>query len=79
MHVVERTFLVSVLYREAFSHPYISFFYLLVNGFSVIIIIVIIFNFFRRVFSEQTEAIATSLVHLKKGDAGMVKRSSKKY
>ena len=27
--------LVSVLFREAFSHPYISFFHLLVNGFSV--------------------------------------------
>ena len=24
-----------VLFREAISHPYISFFYLLVNGFSV--------------------------------------------
>ena len=31
--------LVSVLFRDAFSHPYISFFHLLVNGFSVIIII----------------------------------------
>ena len=28
--------LVSVLYREAFSHPYISFFHFLVIGFSVI-------------------------------------------
>ena len=27
--------LVSVLFREAISHPYISFFHLLVNGFSV--------------------------------------------
>ena len=26
--------LVAVLFREAFSHPYISFFHLLVNGFS---------------------------------------------
>ena len=26
---------VSVLFREAFSHPYISFFHLLINGFSV--------------------------------------------
>ena len=28
--------LVSVLFREASSHPYISFFHLLVNAFSVI-------------------------------------------
>ena len=35
----------------------------LVNGFSVIIIIIIIINFFTRVFSECTEAIATSLYH----------------
>ena len=27
--------LVPVLFREVFSHPYISFFHLLVNGFSV--------------------------------------------
>ena len=27
--------LVSILFREAFSHPYISFFHLLVNGLSV--------------------------------------------
>ena len=30
--------LVPVLFREVFSHPYISFFHLLVNGFSVIYI-----------------------------------------
>ena len=47
-----------------FSHPHISFFHLLVNGFSVIIIIIIIINFFRRVFSEYTEANATSLIPL---------------
>ena len=35
--IVESLFLVSVLFREAISHPYISFFHLLVNGFSVII------------------------------------------
>ena len=35
MQVVGRSSLVSVLFREAFSHPYVSFFYLLVNGFSV--------------------------------------------
>ena len=33
--IVESSFPVSVLFREAISHPYISFFYLLVNGFSV--------------------------------------------
>ena len=51
--VIESSSLVPVVFREAFSHPYISFFHLLVNGFSVIIIIIIIIiHFFRRVFSE---------------------------
>ena len=36
--IVESSSLVSVLFREVFSHPYISFFHLLVNGFSVIYI-----------------------------------------
>ena len=36
--IVERSSLVSVLFREAISHPYISFFHLLVNGFSVMYI-----------------------------------------
>ena len=34
LQAVESSFLVSVLFREAFNHPYISFFGLLVNGFS---------------------------------------------
>ena len=54
----------SVLYREAFSHPYIFFSHILVHGFSIIIIIIIIINFFKRDFSECTEAIATSLIPL---------------
>ena len=33
--IVESSSLFSVLFREAISHPYISFFHLLVNGFSV--------------------------------------------
>ena len=33
--IVESSSLVSVLFREAISHPYISFFHLLVNVFSV--------------------------------------------
>ena len=33
--VIESLSLVLVLFREVFSHPYISFFHLLVNGFSV--------------------------------------------
>ena len=53
--IVESSSLVSVLFREAISHPYISFFHLL-----VIIIKIIIIHFFRRVFSECTEAVATS-------------------
>ena len=37
---VESSSLVSVLFREEFSHPYIFFFHLLVNDFFVIIIII---------------------------------------
>ena len=33
LQVVESSSLVSVLFREALSHPYISFFHLLLNGF----------------------------------------------
>ena len=36
--VIESSSLVPVLFREVFSQPYISFFHLLVNGFSVIYI-----------------------------------------
>ena len=36
--IVESSSLVSVLFREAISHPYISFFHLLVNVFSIIYI-----------------------------------------
>ena len=39
--IVESSSLVSVLFREVFSHPYISFFHLLVNGFSVTCIYII--------------------------------------
>ena len=35
LHVVDSSSLVSVLFKEAFSFPYISLIYLLVNGFSV--------------------------------------------
>ena len=35
MQVVERSSLVSVLFRIAFNHPYFSFFHLLVNIISV--------------------------------------------
>ena len=38
--IVESSSLVSVLFQEVFSHPYISFFHLLVNRFSVIYIYV---------------------------------------
>ena len=33
--VIESSSLVPVLFREVFSHPYISLFHLLANGFSV--------------------------------------------
>ena len=35
MQVVQNSSLVSVLFREVFSHPYISFFHLLVNGLDI--------------------------------------------
>ena len=35
LQIVESSSLVSILFREVISHPYISFFHLLVNGFSV--------------------------------------------
>ena len=38
LQLVESSSLVSVLFRKAFNHPYISFFHLLLNGFSVIYI-----------------------------------------
>ena len=62
--VIESSSLVPVLFREVFSHPYISLFHLLVNVFSVIIIIIIIKHFFRRVFSEFNEAITTSFIQI---------------
>ena len=34
--LVESSSLISVLFREVFSHPYVSFFHLLVNSFSII-------------------------------------------
>ena len=37
LQVVESSSLVSVLFREAFSHSYISFFHLLVNGFLLLV------------------------------------------
>ena len=43
LHLVESSSHVSVLFREAFNHPYISFFHLLVTVFS--------FTFFRTVFA----------------------------
>ena len=37
LQVVERSSFVSVLFREAFSHPYITFFHLPVNGFVLLV------------------------------------------
>ena len=62
--IVESSSLVAILFREALSHPYISFFHLLVNGFPVIIILIIINIFYRRFFSECAEAVTTSLIPL---------------
>ena len=54
--MVESSSPVSVLFREVFSHPCISFFHLLVNFF---VLSVGIHHSFRRVFSERIEAITT--------------------
>ena len=45
LHVVDSLSLISVLFREAFSHPYISF-HLLVNGFSVMYVYIVCMSFF---------------------------------
>ena len=58
--MVESSSLVSVLFREAFSHPYISFFHLLVTVFSVITIINQ--QLLQTDFLECTEANATLLI-----------------
>ena len=42
--VIESSSLVPVLFREVFSHPYISLFHLLVNGFSVIYIYIYVYS-----------------------------------
>ena len=48
LQVVEAHPLLKGLFREAFSHPYISFFHLLVNGFSV--------TCFRTFFAEDQKS-----------------------
>ena len=54
LQVVESTSLVSLLYREVFNHSYISFFHLLVNGFSVIYIYMFVDEtVFESYFSDQ--------------------------
>ena len=57
--IVESSSLVSVLFREVFSHPYISFFHLLVNGFSVTCIIYICHQ--KKIVIERTR----DLIYLK--------------
>ena len=60
--VVESSSLVSLIFREAFSQPYISFFHLLIKFLSVVIIINIFINFFRQVFTEYTDVVIRSLI-----------------
>ena len=55
--VVESSSLVSVLFREAYSHPCISFFHLLVTVFSVII-------FIRRDFSALRKHMLTKFISI---------------
>ena len=63
LQVVESSSLVSVLFREAFNHPYISFFYLLVNGCSVIYVIGERSEPLSRVFNDQPRDIYIYLYH----------------
>ena len=59
LQVVESSSLVSVVFREALSHPYISFFHLLVNGFSVTCLYICEWK--RKVMAPKTiELLATS-------------------
>ena len=58
IQVINSSSLVSILFREVFSHP-ISFFHIQHNSDIIVIII-----FIKWVFSECTEAITTSLIPL---------------
>ena len=59
--IVESSSLVSVLFREVISHPYISFFHLLVSGFSVTCIYISVTKFLRKIrattFTERLRKI----------------------
>ena len=52
--VIESSSLVPVLFRVVFSHPYISFFHLLANGFSVMVSSGISDVMIPSVYSEKT-------------------------
>ena len=58
--VIESSSVVPVLFREVFSHPYISFFHLLVNSFSVI-------HIYTDIMTDQIIkfSVVTSSAHLK--------------
>ena len=58
---IESSSLVPVLFREVFSHPYISFFHLLVNCFFVIYIYIYIFVYKKNIVIERTR----DLIYLK--------------
>ena len=45
--VIESSSLVPVLFREVFSHPYISFFHLLVNVFLLLVSVLFLANCYR--------------------------------
>ena len=58
--VIESSSLVPVLFREVFSHPYISFFHLLVNGFFCYL-----FPYFLRArASEQGNVIGSVRIYI---------------
>ena len=51
--VIESSSLVPVLFREVFSHPYISRFHLLVMVFLLLVIIIINFKFLFSISSDE--------------------------
>ena len=61
LQLVESSSLVSILFREVFNHPYTSPFSFTSKCFFVIIIIII--NFIRRVFSECMKWMLHQLYH----------------
>ena len=86
LQVVESSSLISVLFREAFSYPYIPFFHLLVNAFCVISFCTVFDDPFPSLNWWAVSWVGRIIMNnrkqftskRKKGDVGMAKRFSNK-